>query len=79
MAEIAIASPRHLSRLFNDHTGMSLPDYVNLRVALAEQLLGQTRLDIERVAERAGFGSSRQLHRAWGRLNAGPPSAARRC
>jgi transcriptional regulator GlxA family with amidase domain len=80
LAEIAIASPRHLSRLFNDHTGMSLPDYINrLRVALAQQLLSETRLDMERVAERAGFGSSRQLRRVWGRLNAGPPSAARRC
>lgn len=79
LAEIAITSPRHLSRLFNDHTGMSLPDYINrLRVALAQQLLSETRLDMERVAERAGFGSSRQLRRAWGRLNEAPPSAARR-
>ncbi len=79
LARIAIASPRHLSRLFNDHTGMSIPDYLNkLRVALAQQLLTETRLDMEHVAERAGFGSSRQLRRAWGRLNATPPSAVRR-
>jgi transcriptional regulator GlxA family with amidase domain len=79
LAEIAITSPRHLSRLFNDHTGMSLPDYINrLRVALAQQLLSETQLDMERVAERAGFGSSRQLRRAWGRLNEAPPSASRR-
>jgi transcriptional regulator GlxA family with amidase domain len=78
LAEIAITSPRHLSRLFNDHAGMSIPDYLNkLRVALAQQLLSETRLDMERVAERAGFGSSRQLRRAWGRFNATPPSAAR--
>jgi len=79
LARIAIASPRHLSRLFNDHTGMSIPDYVNkLRVALAQQLLAETRLDMEHVAERAGFGSSRQLRRAWGRFNDSPPSAMRR-
>jgi len=79
LADIAIASPRHLSRLFNDHTCMSIPDYLNkLRVALAQQLLTETRLDIERVAERVGFSSSRQLRRAWGRLNATPPSAVRR-
>lgn len=78
LADIAIASPRHLSRLFNDHTGMSIPDYLNkLRVALAQQLLSETRLDMERIAERSGFGSSRQLRRAWGRFNATPPSAAR--
>jgi transcriptional regulator GlxA family with amidase domain len=58
---------------------MSIPDYVNrLRVALAQQLLTETRLDIERVAERSGFASSRQLRRAWGRINPDPPSAVRR-
>lgn len=79
LAPIAFASPRHLSRLFNDHTGMSIPDYLNkLRVALAQQLLTETRLDIERVAERAGFNSSRQLRRAWSRISPTPPSALRR-
>lgn len=79
LATVAIASPRHLSRLFNDHTGMSIPDYINrLRVALARQLVTETRLDMERVAERAGFASSRQLRRAWGRVSAIPPNATRR-
>lgn len=79
LAPIAFASPRHLSRLFNDHTGMSIPDYLNkLRVALAQQLLSETRLDIERVAEKAGFNSSRQLRRAWSRVSESPPSAVRR-
>lgn len=78
LAEIAFASPRHVSRLFNDHAGMSIPDYVNrLRVALAQQLLSETRLDMERIAERSGFASSRQLRRAWSRINPTPPSAAR--
>ncbi|HEY0180650.1 MAG TPA: DJ-1/PfpI family protein, partial [Dokdonella sp.] len=46
LATVAATSPRHLSRLFNEHAGMSLPDYVNgLRVALARELLGATRLD----------------------------------
>lgn len=78
LAQLAFASPRHLSRLFNEHAGMSIPDYLNrLRVALAQQLLTETRLDMERVAERAGFASSRQLRRAWGRINSTPPSAVR--
>jgi transcriptional regulator GlxA family with amidase domain len=78
LSRMAGASPRHLSRLFNDHAGMSVPDYINrLRVALARELLGHTRLDMERVAERAGFASTRQLRRAWGRFYPTPPSAAR--
>ncbi|PLP55642.1 AraC family transcriptional regulator [Mesorhizobium loti] len=79
LADIANASPRHLSRLFNDQAGMTIPDYRNrLRIALAQQLLSETRLDIERVAERVGYSSSRQLRRAWGRFNLSPPSALRR-
>lgn len=40
-------------------------------------MLTQTRLDMEGVAERAGFVSARQMRRAWGRLHAGPPRDAR--
>jgi transcriptional regulator GlxA family with amidase domain len=78
LARLAGTSTRHLSRLFAAHTGMSVPDYRNrLRVALARELLSQTRLDMERVAERAGFGSTRQLRRAWRKLFAVPPRDAR--
>ncbi len=43
LADLAATSPRHLSRLFNRHAGMSLPAYVNgLRVALARDLLART-------------------------------------
>ena len=78
LARIAGASPRHLSRLFNEHAGMSLPDYVNrLRIALAHELLAHTRLDMERIAERSGFASTRQLRRAWRRTHATPPRDAR--
>jgi transcriptional regulator GlxA family with amidase domain len=75
---LAGASSRHLSRLFHEHVGMSITDYRNrLRVALARELLSQTRLDMERVAERSGFGSTRQLRRAWRRQYPNSPRQAR--
>lgn len=78
LADLAAASPRHLSRLFNAHAGMSLTDYVNrLRLALASEMLSATRLDMESVAERAGFASTRQLRRVWRRHHPTPPKAAR--
>ena len=78
LGAVAHASPRHLSRLFNEQTGLSVTDFVNrIRVALARELLAGTRLDMDGVAERAGFGSARQLRRAWGRLNRLPPRDAR--
>jgi transcriptional regulator GlxA family with amidase domain len=78
LARVAAASSRNLSRLFNEHTGMSVTEYVNrMRVALARDLLVGSHLDIEAVAERAGFTSARQFRRAWGRLHALPPSRIR--
>jgi len=79
LARVAVTSPRNLSRLFNEHTGMSVSDYVNrMRIALAHELVIGTRLDMESVAERAGFASTRQFRRAWNRLNSLPPSRARK-
>jgi transcriptional regulator GlxA family with amidase domain len=78
LARVAGASDRHLSRLFHEHVGMSIPEYSNrLRVAFAQELLRETRLDMERVAEQSGFNSTRQLRRAWQRLHKTPPREAR--
>ncbi len=78
LAKIAGAGNRHLSRLFNENVDISIKDYCNrLRVALARELLSQTSLDLERVAERVGFASSRQLRRAWRRVYTTAPRQAR--
>jgi transcriptional regulator GlxA family with amidase domain len=78
LARISGVSARHLSRLFQEHTGMSLVDYCNrLRIALAHELLSHTRLGMEHIAERAGFASSRQLRRVWRRLYKTAPREAR--
>lgn len=78
LARVAHVSPRHLSRLFNEHAGISVSDYVNrMRVALARDLVVGSRLAIETIAEKAGFGSPRQFRRAWNRLHDRPPTALR--
>jgi transcriptional regulator GlxA family with amidase domain len=78
LAHIASTSPRHLSRLFNEQTGMNITSYINsLRVALAHQLLKSSQLNIERIAERTGYTSTRQLRRAWRRFYDTPPISLR--
>jgi transcriptional regulator GlxA family with amidase domain len=78
LARLAGASGRHLSRLFHEHVGMGIPEYRNrLRVAFARELLRETRLDMERIAEQCGFSSTRQLRRAWERIHRTPPREAR--
>jgi transcriptional regulator GlxA family with amidase domain len=78
LARLAGASSRHLTRVFNKHTGMSISDYKNrLRVALAHELLTQTQIDMERIAERSGFGSTRQLRRVWRQYFGNSPRGVR--
>ena len=78
LAEVACTSPRHLARLFAEHAGCTPLEYVQrLRLALARDLVTQSDLDIERVAERAGFSSAHQLRRVWRRWEARPPAVLR--
>ncbi|MGX5794934.1 GlxA family transcriptional regulator [Pseudomonas sp. E2-15] len=78
MAGLAYTSSRHLARLFHEHVGISPLDYLHqLRLTVARELLVESTLDIETVAERAGFGSARHLRRIWGKYEAGTPSAGR--
>ncbi|WLH50242.1 GlxA family transcriptional regulator [Pseudomonas tolaasii] len=78
MAGLAFTSSRHLARLFHEHVGASPLDYLHrLRLAVARELLAESSLDMETVAERAGFGSARHLRRIWGKYEAGTPSAGR--
>ena len=79
LAGIGAISARHISRLFQEHAGLSVTAYVNLmRVTLARDVLANSRLDMERVAEKSGFASPRHMRRVWSKYNALPPSHYRR-
>jgi transcriptional regulator GlxA family with amidase domain len=79
LASLATSSPRNLARLFQLHTGTTPGAYINiLRVTLARELLTNTQLPLDHVAERAGFGSSRQLRRVWRQYSALAPASWRR-
>ena len=78
MAELACTSSRHLARLFHEHVGISPLDYLHtLRITVARELLMASSLDMETVAERAGFGSARHLRRIWSKYAVGTPSSGR--
>jgi len=64
MASVARVTPRHLSRLFREHTGLSPRDYVeHIRVARAKEALARGA-SVVRASEQAGFSSDRQWRRA---------------
>ena len=65
LAQVAHTSPRHLTRLFKQHTAISVMQYVTLiRLSLAKAALS-TGVSVTEAAEVAGFGSDTQLRRAW--------------
>ena len=75
---IACTSQRHLTRLFREHTGSSLVDYIQrIRVALVRELLTQSKPDMEQVAQQADFNSTRQLRRVWSKFESLPSSQQR--
>lgn len=65
LADAACVSPRHLTRLFMRHAGISVLDYVQqLRIARAQELLQQQpRLTQEQLAAACGFASARDWRR----------------
>lgn len=67
LAQVACVSPRHLSRLFMLHTGISVVDYQQqLRMARAQELLAQhPTWTQEQLAQACGFGSARDFRRVW--------------
>jgi transcriptional regulator GlxA family with amidase domain len=78
IAASAFVSQRHIRRLFVEHAGITPIAYVNrIRIAIAKQILQSESASVERVAERVGFGSARQLREAWRREASGIPSDVR--
>jgi transcriptional regulator GlxA family with amidase domain len=78
LASLAGMSPRHLTRLFRQTTGISVHDYATrIRLELARTLLHDPAQTIEAIATRCGFDSARQFRRVWTRVLGGAPSDSR--
>jgi transcriptional regulator GlxA family with amidase domain len=66
LAGIAAMSPRNLTRVFRQATGISIKEYATrVRVELAKSLMQEPGTSLDAVARRAGFGGARQLRRVW--------------
>ncbi|MDB4837417.1 helix-turn-helix domain-containing protein [Marinomonas sp.] len=78
LADKAHCSPRHLVRLFKEHAGVTTREYLHkLRLSLAMQLLQNSSLSVDEVAEQCGFNDPRQFRRVWARQHSEPPSSYR--
>lgn len=79
LAAVACVSPRHLTRLFALHTGISVVTYQQqLRIARAQEMLAHNpTLSQERLAQACGFGSARDFRRVWQRCAGVAPATSR--
>lgn len=66
LANIAAMSTRNFTRVFTQEVGVSPSDYVDLtRIDVARFLLEGSRLSIDGIAAKSGFGSPRAMRRAF--------------
>ncbi|RAY12428.1 GlxA family transcriptional regulator [Actinomadura craniellae] len=79
LARLAGVSARHLTRLFRDQLGTTPARHVRaVRAETAAHLLVSTRLPLDAVARRCGFGCTETLRQAFAERYATSPSAYRR-
>jgi len=75
LARIAAMSPRNLTRLFRDATGITIKTYCGrVKVQVAQDLLRNPRLTLESVSSSCGFKDPRQFRRLWKQTLGGNPS-----
>jgi transcriptional regulator GlxA family with amidase domain len=78
LGRMAFMSPRHLTRVFRQATGISIHEFATrLRLELARNLLHDPALTVEAVAARCGFETPRQLRRVWKEAFGTTPGVAR--
>ncbi|MCD8076077.1 MAG: AraC family transcriptional regulator [Lachnospiraceae bacterium] len=80
IADSIYVSRGHLSKLFNETTGMKITDYINIqRVNYAKSLLiGNTAISITELAEQCGFESITYFERVFRQVTGFSPTAFRR-
>ncbi|MDD5321930.1 MAG: GlxA family transcriptional regulator [Methylococcales bacterium] len=80
LAERVAMSPRNFARLFLTETGMTPAKFVEVaRIDAARHYLGSTRISIEAVADKSGFGDTERMRRAFIRQLGINPQRYRDC
>ena len=75
LARVAAMSPRNLTRLFREATGITIKSYCSrVKVRVAEDLLRNPGLTLENISSSCGFKDPRQLRRLWKQSKGSSPS-----
>ena len=75
LAQKCFYNPSYFSRIFKEHFGTSLTEYVNRRrVELAKKLLSEQKLSVEEIAYRVGYPSKSSFYRSFSRMTGTTPA-----
>ena len=75
LAKKCFYNPSYFSRVFKEHFGVSLTEYINRRrIELAVRLLGEGRLSVEDIAYRVGYPSKSSFYRSFTKITGRTPS-----
>ncbi len=76
MAEKLSITPQYFSKIFNEYTGMSFPDYVNnVRLEKAKELLlSNSKLGIHEICEKVGYNNRTYFTTAFTKKYGLPPA-----
>jgi transcriptional regulator GlxA family with amidase domain len=78
LANVAGMSPRNLTRVFRQATGITLKDYsTRIKLEVAASLLRNPGFTLDQIAAECGFRDARQLRRLWIRRYGVNPSSWR--
>lgn len=78
LADVAAMSPRHLTRVFRETTGITVKAFDRrVKLEVASTLMTDSSLRVEEIATRCGFRDARQFRRVWRQHFGSSPSETR--
>ena len=77
-SEIVCLSPKYISRIFKEHTGVGFNEYkLELKVTRAKELLQGTDLNINQISDRIGYMNVESFIRIFKRITGYTPTSYR--
>jgi two-component system response regulator YesN len=77
-AEIVCLSPKYISRIFKEHTGVGFNEYkLELKVKRAKELLSTTELNVNQISDRIGYMNVESFIRIFKRITGCTPTGYR--
>ena len=79
LSELCSISKYHFCRLFKQHMGMTVTQYIiNYRISLADSLLKNENQSIKNISETCGFGDVSYFYQCYKRVKGTSPGKARK-